>query len=79
MTQIETITREQAAQRRDAALAILGMTLEEWQKRKADEDCPCCVDEEMRRDFAYDRDNGWQMIAAIDQIRDMDYLLGEDS
>lgn len=73
------LTREQAVQRRDAALAVLGLTLEEWQKRKADEECSCCVAEEMRRDFAYGRDNGWQMIAAIDQVRDMEYLLGEDS
>lgn len=71
-----TLTEDEAHRRRDEALAALGITLDEWREQQAGHHCPCCADEELRREHVYPT-NSWANDATLDTISDMTYLLGE--
>ena len=76
-----TITKREARKRRKDALAALGMSLADWRGLKPDYDCPCCLYDDVRRMkvYPYEGDLGWAMQGALDTVRDMDFLLGEET
>jgi len=62
---IHRLTAEDLQARRAAALASLGMTLEQA-RAQWDDDCGCCL-----------VDGNWHDLALLDEVKECDYLLGE--
>jgi len=63
---IEHKTHEQLRAERAEVLVVLGMTLE--QARNQWDDCGCCL-----------INGNWDDFAGLTRIRDLNFLLGEDS
>ena len=66
MSGVVHMTMRDCQERRDKALDRLHMTLDEARAQWMD--CGCCL-----------ADGNWHQLTDLDEVRDMDYLLGEGS